>query len=187
MSDPSPQHSIGTAVRVADAAVDPSTGEPRRPRVVWAASALFFGGLTCVVAGLLWAFWRSVREFADAAWLTGLVDTEPGSLARVLMVTALFVATLLIGAGSIIAGHYAWRGFGWTRWAGVVAAGISLLALLINWVAWIGIPLIMAGAALLWTPTARRFFERWHLRRHPAPPVLGAPVEVLYGPLPRYR
>lgn len=187
MSDPSAQPRIGTAVRTIATDVDARTGEPRRPGVVWAASGLFLTGLTLVVAGVLWAFWRSVREFPDAAWLTGVAPTEPGSLARVLMVSGLFAVTLLIGAGAIIAAHYGWRGFGWSRWAGVVAAVLSLLALLVNWVAWLGIPLIFAGAALLWTPPARVFSARWHLRRHPTPPVLAEPRDVHYGPLPRYR
>ena len=187
MSDAPEPRTIGTATASVDTTLHPHTGEPRCPAVVTIASASFFVGLAFVVAGLLWAFWRSVREFEQAAWLNGVVPTEPGSLLRVLMVTALFIATLLIGAGAIIAGHYAWRGFGWARWAGVIAAATALLALLVNWVAWIGIPLIALGAALLWTPPARAFFDRWHLRRHPSPPVIEAPESVQYGPLPRYR
>ena len=185
--DQTAPRAIGTATRAVDPTVDARTGEPRRPAVVWAASGLFFAGLAAVVAGLLCAFWRSVREFADAAWLNGVVPTEPGALLRVLMVTALFAATLVIGAGAIIAGHYAWRGYRWARWAGVAAAGASLLALLINWVAWIGIPLLVVAAILLWTPPARRWFDRWHLRRHPAPVAVEPRTDVFYGPLPRYR
>ena len=187
MPETSAQPRIGTAARRVDAALDPRTGEPRRPAVVWAASVLFLTGLGFVVAGVLWAFWRSVREFPDASWLTGVVPTEPGSLTRVLMVTALFVATLLVGAATIIASHYAWRGFAWARWAGVVAAGTTLSALVVNPVAWIGIPLVLVGAVLLWTPPARSFFARWHARRHPVPPVIEDPAPVRYGPLPRYR
>ncbi|MDO5534742.1 MAG: hypothetical protein Q4F65_08835 [Propionibacteriaceae bacterium] len=185
--DAGPPAGIGTATASVDTSIDARTGEPRRPWLVTLASGLLLGGIVPVVAGLLWAFWRSIREFEDAAWLNGVVATEPGSLLRVLMVVALFTVTLLIGAASIIAGHYAWRGFGWTRWAGVIAAATSLLALLINWVAWIGIPLVAIGAALLWTPPARRFFEQWHLRRHPVPPVVEPATHVHYGPLERYR
>lgn len=178
---------IGTATRTVDPTIHPLTGEPRRPAVVWTATGLFFAGVACVVAGVLWAFWRSIREFPDAAWLNGVVPTEPGALLRVLMVTALFVVVLLVGASSIIAGHYAWRGFGWTRRAGIVAAVVVLLALLVNWVAWIGIPLVWVGAALLWTPPARRLFDQWRLRRHPAPPPVEPSRDVFYGPLPRFR
>lgn len=186
MTDPHAP-TIGTVRASVDPSVDRRTGEPRRPGVVVAASGLFFVGIGFVVAGLLWAFWRSVREFGEAAWLNGVVETEPGSLLRVLMVTALFVAVLLVGASSIIAGHYAWRGFGWTRWAGLVAAGVSLLALLVNWVAWLGIPLVWLGAGLLWTPPARRWFAQWHLRRHPVLAIVEPARDVFYGPLPRFR
>lgn len=187
MTDVPEPRPIGTAAPTVDAGLDPRTGEPRRPVLVQVASALFLTGVGLVVAGLLWAFWRSVHEFAEAAWLNGVVGTEPGSLARVLLVVALFVATLLVGAAAIIAGHYAWRGFRWSRWAGVVAAVASLLSLLLNWVAWLGIAPIVAGAALLWTPPVRAWFDRWWLRRHPAAPVVEAPTNVYYGPLPRYQ
>lgn len=178
---------IGTTTRTVDPTVDARTGEPRRPVVVWVAAGLFYVGIAFAVAGLLWAFWRSVREFPDAAWLNGVVPTEPGALVRVLMVTGLFVGVLLIGVASSIAGHYAWRGFGWARWAGVVAAGVSLLALMINWVAGIAIPLVLVGAVLLWTPPVRRWFAQWHLRRHPVAAPVEVPGDVFYGPLPRYR
>ncbi len=185
--DPTAPRAIGTAPRTVDPTVDARTGEPRRPALVWVATGAFFTGIACMVAGLLWAFWRSVREFPEAAWLNGVVTTEPGALLRILMVTGLFVATLLVGASAIIAGHYAWRGYRWTRWAGLVAAGVSLLALLVNWVAWIAIPLIVVGAALLWTPPVRVWFDRWHLRRHPAVAVVEPARDVFYGPLPRFR
>lgn len=187
MTETSAPRTIGTARAQVDPTVDARTGEPRRPGAVAAAAAAFLVGLACVVAGLLWAFWRSVREFTDAAWLNGVVATEPGSLLRVLMVTALFAATLTIGAATIIAAHYAWRGFGWTRWAGVVASGTSAGALLLNPVAWAGIPLIALGAALLWLPSSRAFFDRWHARRHPVATAWEPPADVHYGPLERYR
>lgn len=178
---------IGTAARAVDPTVDARTGEPRRPSVVGVASGLLFSGVAAVTAGVLWAWWRSIREFPEASWLTGVVETEPGALLRVLMVVALFAVVLLVGASSIIAGHYAWRGYGWARWAGVAAAGASLLALLVNWVSWIGIPLVWLGAGLLWVPGVRRWFDQWHLRRHPVPRVVEPAEDVFYGPLPRFR
>lgn len=178
---------IGTVARTVDPTIDERTGEPRRPVAVTLSAGAFFLGVAWMVAGLLWAFWRSVREFPEAAWLNGVVPTEPGSLLRILMVTALFAATMLVGASAIIAGHYAWRGYGWTRWAGVVAAVVSVLALLLNWVAWVAIPLAVVGSVLLWTPPARRWFAQWHLSRHPAPIVVEPARDVFYGPLPRFR
>ena len=46
---------------------------------------------------------------------------------------------------------------------------------------------LVVAAILLWTPPARRWFDRWHLRRHPAPVAVEPRTDVFYGPLPRYR
>ena len=75
----------------------------------------------------------------------------------------------------------------WSLANPTLTAGVSLLALVINWVAWLGIVPIVAGAGLLWTPPARRWFAQWHLRRHPAPVVVEPATDVFYGPLPRFR
>lgn len=171
-----------------DDGIDPRTGEPRRPAAVWAASVLLHVGVCVVMAGLLQAFWLSIDTFEQAAWLNGVVPTEPGALLRVLMVTALFAIAMLIAVASVIAGHYAWHGYGWTPRAGLVAVAVALLALMINPLASWGIAPIAVGAGLLWLPASRAFFARWHARRHPAPvPVPDEPVDVYYGPLPRYR
>ncbi len=167
--------------------LDPRTGEPRRPGVIWAATALFYAGIGAVTAGLLLAFWQSIDTFETAAWLNGVWPTEPGSGWRVPIVTALFLVTVLIGYASIVAGYYAWLGYAWTRWAGLVAVAVSLLALLMNPLAIAGIPLVAAGAALLWTPASRRFFGQWTALRHPEPTYPTVVDEVYYGPLPRYR
>lgn len=179
--------SIGTAVARADRTIDPRTGEPRRPWTVWAAAALHDAGVALVVAGLLWAFWTSIRQFATAAWLNGVVPTEPGSVVRVLMVTGLFATAMVIGAASLVTGYYAWKGYGWTRWAGLVASVLSAGALIINPLASWGIAPIVLGSALLWLPATRAFFARWHTRRHPVRVDPTIVDDVFYGPLPRYR
>ena len=93
---------------------------------------------------------------------------------------------LLIGAGGIIAGYYGWRGYGWARFAGLIAVGVSLLAFLGNlWMALSIIPLALAAAAL-WLPASRRFFDAWHAHRHPAPAPPREEHAIHYGPLPRY-
>ncbi|MBK8463847.1 MAG: hypothetical protein IPL36_12750 [Nigerium sp.] len=171
-----------------DDGIDPRTGEPRRPAAVWAASVLLHAGVGLVMAGLLQAFWLSIATFEQAAWLNGVVPTEPGALLRVLMATALFAIAMLIAVASVVAGHYAWHGYGWTPRAGLIAVGVSLMALMINPLASWGIAPIAAGAGLLWLPASGVFFARWHTRRHPVPaPASGGPADVYYGPLPRYR
>ncbi|MFT3875979.1 MAG: hypothetical protein QM708_06105 [Propioniciclava sp.] len=178
---------IATLRAPTDASIDPKTGEPRRPIAVWAASVLLHLGVALVMAGLLWAFWLSIDTFEQAAWLHGVVPTEPGALLRVLMVTALFTIAMLIAVASVIAAHYAWHGYGWTRRAGLIAVAVSLLALMINPLATWGILPIATGAGLLWLPSVRGFFQRWHARRHPEPPPVTEASGVFYGPLPRYR
>lgn len=168
--------------------LDPRTGEPRRPVAVTATAVLLHAGVILVMAGLLQAFWLSTDTFEQAAWLNGVVPTEPGALLRVLMVTALAAIAMLIAVAGVAAGHYAWHGYGWTRRAGLVALAVSLLALMINPLASWGIAPIAVGAGLLWLPASGAFFARWHARRHPVP-ALAAEVasDVYYGSLPRYR
>ena len=68
-----------------------------------------------------------------------------------------FVLMLLVCAGTLIAGYYGWRGYAWARWAGVVALGVSLLALLLHPVAWAVPALAALGAGALWLPVSRRW------------------------------
>lgn len=178
---------IGTVAASRDLSVDPRTGEPRRPLWVWASAGLFLAGAGMVTIGLLVAFWQSVRTFADAAWLNRVVATEPGDLLRVGMVAGLFAIAMAVDAAALIAGYYAWHGYRWTRWAGLLAAALAPLALMVNPIAAWAIAPIVAGAALLWLPPVQRYFDRWHLRRHPAPSPPAVVDDVFYGPLPRYR
>lgn len=183
-----PPAEIAVVTAQRDDSVHPVTGEPRRPWSIWAAVVLAYLGVAEAVLGTLTAFWfsKNVETFAGAAWLNGVVDTEPGSLVRIAMVTGLFAVMLLIGAGGIIAGYYGWRGYGWARFAGLIAIGVSLLAFLGNlWMALSIIPLALAAAAL-WLPASRRFFDAWHAHRHPAPAPPREEHAIHYGPLPRY-
>ncbi|QIK72659.1 hypothetical protein G7070_10750 [Propioniciclava coleopterorum] len=171
-----------------DTSIHPVSGDPRRPWSIWVAVVAAYLGVATVVAGVLVAFYRSkdVDLFAGAAWLNGVVETEPGSLIRIAMVTGLFAVTLLVSAGAIIAGYYAWQGYGWTRVAALVAVGVSLLSLLGNlWMALSILP-IAAAAGAIWLPASRAFFAAWHARRHPVPPPPPAERSIFYGPLPRY-
>lgn len=181
------QPSIGTVTASKDTTVDPRTGEPRRPVLVWIATALLYAGAATVTTGLLWAFWHSVHAWEQAAWLNNIVPTEPGDLIRVAIVTGLFAIAMAIDAAALIAGYHAWRGYRWSRWAGIVAVVLSIAGLAINPIAAWGMAPIALGAALLWLPPVRRFLDRWHVRRHPQPLPPVTACDVQYGPLPRYR
>lgn len=178
-------------IAVVDAEPSPAhrtSGEPRRPWSIWAAVAAAYTGVATIVFGVLVAFFYSkdVAQFAGAAWLNGVVVTEPGSLIRVAMVAGLFAVTLSVSAASIIAGYYAWLGYRWTRWASLVAIGVSLLSLLGNLWMVLCIAPIVVSAGMIWLPASKTFFGTWHDRRHPVPAPPQEEHEVFYGPLPRY-
>lgn len=184
--------SIGSVAATRDTTIDARTGEPARPVWVWLASALFYVGAATVTAGTLWTWWLSVDAWHDASPLHGSlqqvqVTAEQGALYTSLIAGGEFVVTLLVTSTALIAGYHAWRGYGWTRWAGVVAAVVSFAALTLHPIAWAGTALIALGAAALWLPPVRRFFARWQARRHQAPVARREAAGVHYGPLERYR
>lgn len=166
---------------------DAPLASPRRPWTVWTAAAFLYAAVATVVAGLLWASWQSIHSFADSAWLNGVVPTEPGAGLRVLMVTALYAITIVVGAAALITGYYGWQGFGWTRWSALVALAVSFLALMINPLASWGIAGVAAGVVLLWLPATTRYHRDAHAWRHPTAEPAAVMGEVTYGPLPRYR
>ena len=189
---------IATVTAAPDAGLNPRTGEPRRPWSVWASAVLLYLAAADAVAGLLVGFWLSLETFADAAPLHGLAldalealgakpDQAGVAAASAGIVAVDFVLMLLVCAGALIAGYYGWRGYAWARWAGVVALGVSLLALLLHPVAWAVPALAALGAGALWLPVSRRFAAAWQAVRHPAPVYPAIRDDVFYGPLDRYR
>lgn len=198
MTDPvQPQaaaSAIDTVAATPDPVVNPRTGEPRRPWAVWVAAILLFTGVAVVVAGVLWTWWLSVETWLEASWLHAWASDAAGELTlgqlawlRAGLAIGEFVVAVLVGAAALIAGYYGWRGYRWTRWAGVLAVVVSCAALLLHPVAWAGVPLVLLGAIALWLPPAGRFFAQWHGVRHPAPAYPELAEHVVYGPLPRYR
>lgn len=184
--------SIGSVAATRDPTINERTGEPARPVWVWLSAALCWLGAACVVAGTLWTWWVSVDAWHDASPLHGSlqqvqVTAEQGALYTALIAGGEFVVTLVVTSAALLTGYHAWRGYGWTRWAGVVAAVVSFAALTLHPIAWAGIALIVLGAGGLWLPPVRDFFARWQARRHPAPVAQRQPTDVHYGPLPRYR
>ena len=166
--------------------LSPRTGEPRRPWVAWVVLALETIGTGLVGAALLWGMWLSVHHFAEASWLQGAVPTQIGDHLRLLLVLAVWVASVLIGAVAMIAGYYAWRGYRWSRWATLVALAVGGLSFLGHWLApWSLVPLALA-AGLVWLPPMRRFYADWWQVRQPRPAAPPRTEPVVYGPLPRY-
>jgi len=167
--------------------INPRTGEPRRPIAIVVATVLCWLAIAITAASVGWVYWDAISHFAQASWLMGQFVTEPGSLERVLLAVAVTAVAIIIGTANAIVGYYAFTGYRWTRIAGLMSAALTCGALVLNQLGWYAIPAAVLGAALLWLPPAKRFFIAWTARRHPhevfAPPA----VDVVYGPLPRYR
>jgi hypothetical protein len=168
-------------------AVSARTGEPERPWPIWLALVLGFYAVGIMGVSTLVVYYDAVQQFADASWLMSRWETEPGSLARVLLAVAVTAAALAVAVPAAITGYYAWAGFSWTRWSGLVTALFSGLCLLLNPLAWAAIPLLVAQAIMVWLPQSVRYFDDWRVRRHPAPELSEPVTAVAYGPLPRYR
>jgi hypothetical protein len=167
--------------------INPRTGEPRRPVLVVVAAVLCWLAVAITAASVLWVYWDAISRFSEASWLMGQFVTEKGSLERVLLAVAVTVVAILIGTANAIVGWYALTGYRWTRIAGIISAVLSFGALVLNQLGWYAIPAAVIGAVLLWLPPANRFFIAWTARRHPQEVFAPPTVDVVYGPLPRYR
>ena len=183
------------------ARISERTGQPVRPWTIWTSAALMFGAAIAVGVGLLMAMWvmaspwqqvgdnewTKIDKFNEATWLTSQFPSEPASPWRVFFAILCCAIAVLVAAAATVVGYYAFAGYGWTRVGALVAAGVSLLSLLLTPIAAISIGCVALGAAPLWLPASARFFARWHLIRHPQI-AYSEPIEqVFYGPLPRYR
>lgn len=167
--------------------INPRTGEPRRPVVIVVATVLCWLAVAITAASVLWVYWDAISRFAEASWLMGQFVTEPGSLGRVLLAVAVTVIAIIIGTANAIVGYYAFTGYRWTRIAGLISAVLTCGTLVLNQLGWYAIPAAVIGAVLLWLPPAKKFFIAWTARRHPQEVFAPPTVDVVYGPLPRYR
>jgi hypothetical protein len=135
---------------------------------------------------IIWVFWVAVYDFNGAAWAFGAI-APTDTLPKVLLVSGAALAVVLMGAASGIAGFYGHQGYRWARVAALIALATSLLALLLNPLAWAAIALAAVGAVMFWLPPSTRFFLSWRLRRHPEPSYAPIRNRVYYGPLPKYQ
>lgn len=185
-ASPTPIESWPAPVEDAAAAVQPRTGEPRRPATIVAASITSLAGMVIAIFGLLWSYWTAVGSFSQASPLFSWFATpEVGIEVILAVVLTLVVLAVVVLMG--ITGYYAWWGYDWTRNAAIIAAAASGLLLIAHPFGWVAILTAFASAVLTWLPTSRAFFAAWRTRRHPDP-SFSAPVgAVRYGPLSRYR
>ena len=169
------------------APVNPRTGEPRRPVVVWAAAVCQTLAVVSLGVSLALTYYVAVFVFDQASWLMHAFDPGIGTLGRVLLAVGVTAAALVAAIASVIAGYHAWAGYRWSRIASLIAWLVSSLALLLNIYALPAIALTAIATVLVWLPPAGRFFTAWQVRRHPVPRFSPPFEHVFYGPLPRYR
>ncbi len=174
---------------VAGHAISLRTGEPKRPVVLGVACGLLYGGAVVSSSGLLKILWDSstVAKFPTAARVLSWVpDLAPVSFLAIVMVLLVALIGVVVAGAAGIAAYNAWNGVSWARVAGVVAAAVSLLTILLNPLAMVGMGPICLGAALLWLPQVSAYLRAWQLVRQPSQPEPRYAGEVRYGPLPRY-
>lgn len=166
--------------------INPSTGEPRRPPVIWISALLGYLATVIVAVAVSQVLWRSVESFAEASWINQTMDTDPGSWVRVAFSIINAVTAAVVGGASAFVAYHAFCGAGWTRWGGIAATGISLLSLLLTPLAAISIAPTAIAAGLLWLRPARRYFNAWDAQREWKVRTVALPASIRYGPVPRY-
>ncbi|MDR1791019.1 MAG: hypothetical protein LBR20_05105 [Propionibacteriaceae bacterium] len=162
------------------------TDSPRPPVSIWIGCLAFFAAIAVEFAGTLWCFWLATDDYVNSSFLTSWIG-EVDVLFQVLLVTALAIVVVLVGASSGIAGFYGLKGYRWARVAGVIAFGVSALALFGSYITWSAIGFTLIGMVCYWLPPSIRYFAAWELLRYPPPTPAPVIPAVEYGPLPKYR
>ncbi len=166
-----------------------ATGQPRRGKVMVAGMAFLYAAALSGAVALATAWWDTIHvaTWPTSARLFSMAHVAAGSWQSVLLALALGLIGATMVSVPAIAGFNAWNGYRWSRIAGLVAVAVSGLAWFLNPIAWVGLPLTVVGAAILWTRPVTRYYGHWEAFRGGEarrPAVYG---HLTYGPLPRYR
>lgn len=135
-----------------------------------------------------WAWWSSIHvaTFRLATNLMTWAYPRPGSLASVLLAAAMMViGGIMVAMPGLLAVNTR-LGRWWVRWGAIGGLASALLAILMNTLAWVGLPFALAGGVLVWTPPVRRWMDQWARLR--ALPDHGTfqPHTVTYGRIPQH-
>jgi hypothetical protein len=167
--------------------LNPRTGEPRRPLLIWVASGLGLVATAIVAVAIALVMWNSIEAFADASWINARMETTPGSWVRVAFSILNTILAAGVGGASAFVAYHVFAGADWTRWGGIAATALSLLSLMLTPLAAVSIAPTAAAAGLVWLPPCRRFFNAWTAHREWKVARVTLPERISYGPLPRYR
>lgn len=169
--------------------ISEATGQPIRDKVMLIGAGFLYASSAVSAAALAWAWWRmiNIESFHQSVKLLEMTTPRPGSWQSVVYAILICAIGAAMVTAPALAAFNAWNGHKWSRIAGAVAVGVSLLAFLMNTLAWVAVPLAMIGAAVLWLPQVTTYFNQWARFRAVPPPEPLPFREVEYGPLPRYR
>lgn len=142
------------------------TRSPRSPsRVVGKvgriAAGLYLAAAVAAAAALLIAWWQSIhmQTFIQATNLMTWTHPRPGSLASVLLATAMMsIAAAMVAMPGILAVN-TWLGRRWVRWGAIGGVAVGCAAVTLNWVSWIGMPFLIAAGVMVWLPPVRRWMD----------------------------
>ena len=164
---------------------DPQVHVASSARVGRSAAGLYLAAAISATVALLVAWWQSIhmRTFIQATHLMTWTHPRPGSLASVLLATAMMcIAGAMVAMPGILAVN-TWLGRPWVRWGAIGGVAVGCAAVTLNWVAWIGMPFLVAAGVIVWLPSVRR----WMDSQRPTPPEIrhrNAPV--VYGRIPQH-
>ena len=183
--------------------LDPTSGEPYRAAAIrWAFLLFLLAGLAeAGTLGLTW--WRAIHmdTFPAAAALIAWTHPNPGSIPSILIAVATMLIGLALVTAPVLTGYLAWVGQRASRWWAIAALVLSIATFVItppaapgaSWLApiwgnigWLAVPLMVAGAVLIWLPDSGRTFADWAGFRRPIMPASHA-GNIVYGRLEQFR
>ncbi|MDO4412296.1 hypothetical protein [Cutibacterium sp.] len=149
------------------------------------AAGLYYVAAVAAAVALVVAWWQSIHipTFIHATQLMTWTHPRPGSLASVLLATAMMcIAGAMVAMPGILAVN-TWLGRRWVRWGAIGGVGVGCAAITLNWVAWIGMPFLVAAGIIVWLPPVRHWMDS-HGSTPPEAHQLDGPV--IYGPVPQH-
>lgn len=168
--------------------ISESTGQPRRGKVMVVGMLFLYAAAVNAAVAYAKVWWDTihVENWPHSARLLEMVHVRPGSWQSIVWVTVLGLMAAAMVAAPAIAGFNAWNGHRWSRIAACVAIAFAGLGYFSNHLAWVGVPLSIIGAIILFTRPVTRYFNHWAAFREGEllhPTEWG---EVVYGPVRRF-
>ncbi|CAM2879497.1 hypothetical protein U6L75_07755 [Cutibacterium acnes] len=149
------------------------------------AAGLYLTAAVAAAAALLIAWWQSIhmQTFIQATNLMTWTHPRPGSLASVLLATAMMsIAAAMVAMPGILAVN-TWLGRRWVRWGAIGGVAVGCAAVTLNWVSWIGMPFLIAAGVMVWLPPVRRWMDSLRPVTHEAERPT---FPVRYGRVPQH-